>query len=171
MLLFLVSEAFLFGSLFWTYFYLRAKSPLWPPEGVHLEVGLMSVNTLLLLASSVTLERALASLRSGRGEEFFRGLSATILLGGAFLLLKTVDWVGAPFRPWDHAYGSIYFTLTGFHALHLLIGIGILGVLLLRARRGLLSPENRLPLEVGSLYWHFVDLVWVFVFLSLFVVQ
>lgn len=171
MALFIVSETFLFGSLFWTYFYLRSKTPIWPPEGVHLEVTLMSANTLILLASSATMGRALASMRRGDERGLVRGLSTTILLGSAFLVIKAFDWVTAPFRPWDHAYGSIYFTLTGFHALHLLIGILVLGALLLRARRGLFPSGHSLPLEVGGLYWHFVDLVWVLVFLSLFVIR
>lgn len=171
MALFIISEAFLFGSLFWTYFYLRAKTTVWPPEGVHLEVALMSANTLILLASSATMERALASIKRGDERGLVRGLSATVLLGSAFLAIKALDWLKAPFRPWDHAYGSIYFTLTGFHALHLLIGILVLGALLIRARRGLFSPGRCLPLEVGGLYWHFVDGVWVLVFLALFVVR
>jgi len=171
MLLFLVSETFLFGALFWTYFYLRGKSPLWPPQGVELEMLLVSVNTVILLSSSGTMQWAIGSARRGSRQGLAAGLLATLLLGAAFLGIKGWEWVHAGFRPWDHAYGSIFFTLTGFHGLHVLMGLAILLALLVRALR--LRPSQMAPLavEVGGLYWHYVDLIWIFVFTSLYIIR
>lgn len=164
MALFLVSETFLFGSLFWAYFWLGGRSPAWPPEGVDVGRLLASVNTALLVSSSVTVWRALRAVRRGDQRGLVLGLAATLVLGAAFLSITGWEWGHENFRPWDHAYGSIFFTLTGFHGAHVLIGLLLLAVLLLRALRRRFSPERHLAVEVGSLYWHFVDLVWVFVF-------
>lgn len=171
MVFFLISEIFLFGNLFWVYFYLRAKTPIWPPEGAHLAVALMSVNTILLLASSVAMQWAIYAGRRGRRGELVGALWATILLGGAFLVIKGWEWTHSTFGPWDHAYGSIYFTLTGFHALHVLVGLLILAALLIRALNHRFSSERHLAVEVGGLYWHFVDIIWIFVFSSIFLVR
>jgi len=171
MLMFLLSETFLFGNLFWTYFYLRAKSPIWPPQGVVLELPLIAVNTVILLSSSVTMQ--LAINRAGRGNRkgMVNTLIVTMLLGAIFLTVKGWEWTQVDFRPWDHAYGSIFYTLTGFHGLHVLAGIGIMGALLVRTLRLRESSLAPLPVEVGGLYWHFVDLIWIFVFTSLYIIR
>lgn len=171
MALFIVSEAFLFGSLFWTYYYLRAKSwPAWPPADVHLELGLVTLNTVFLLASSVTISAAIAAIRRGSQGGLAGGLLATLVLGAAFLGITGWEWTHASFRPWSHAYGSTFYTLTGFHAAHVLAGLAILAALLVRTLRGHITAERRLALEVGSLYWHFVDVVWIAVYSTLFLV-
>ncbi|MFQ5925284.1 MAG: heme-copper oxidase subunit III [Dehalococcoidia bacterium] len=172
MLLFLLSEAFLFGALFWSYFDLRGNNfPHWPPEGVHLGLLLVSINTAILLASSGAMQWAIVAIRRGSRGGLIGGLLATMLLGSTFLVIKGWEWATVPFRPWSHAYGSIFYTMTGFHALHVLAGILILLALLLRARRHRFSAERHLAVEVGGLYWHFVDLVWLFVFTSIYLIQ
>lgn len=172
MALFLVSEAFLFGSLFIIYYYLRANTVgAWPPANVHLALGLVTVNTVLLLSSSVTMHAATAAIRRGRQGSLARWLLATIVLGAAFLGITAWEWTHATFRPWDHAYGSIFYTLTGFHALHVLIGLGVLAALLARATRGRFSAQRHLAVEVGGLYWHFVDGVWIAVYSTIFLIR
>lgn len=172
MLLFIISEAFLFGSLFWTYFYLRAKATIWPPQGVHLEMLLASINTVILLSSSGTMHWAAAAIRRGDRGRLIAGLLVTFVLGSIFLVIKGWEWVHAGFRPWDHAYGSIFFTLTGFHGLHVLGGLFILLALIIRGLRGRMhGTQSTLAVEVGGLYWHFVDLVWIFVFTSIFLIR
>ncbi|MDP2659819.1 MAG: cytochrome c oxidase subunit 3 [Dehalococcoidia bacterium] len=169
MLLFLLSETFLFGNLFLTYYYLRAKSPVWPPPGVALELPLIAVNTVVLLCSSAVMQLAVNSARRGNRGATCRALVVTLLLGALFLTIKGWEWTQAGFRPWDHAYGSIFFTLTGFHGLHVLAGMVLLAALTVRtARAPSVAP---LPIEVGGLYWHFVDFIWIFVFTTLYIIH
>lgn len=172
MVLFLFSEAFLFGALFWTYYYLRGRLlPDWPPEGVHLGMALVSVNTAILLSSSATMHWATTAIRRGSRAGLVAGLAATFLLGATFLGITYWEWTQATFRPWSHAYGSVFFTLTGFHGAHVLGGLLILAVLLFRGLKGRFSQERHLAVEVGGLYWHFVDAVWIGVFTTLFVIR
>ena len=171
MLLFLYSEAFLFGSLFWAYYFLKFKTPVWPPEGVELETSLMSASTAVLLLSSGTMQASIMAIRRGSQRGLVLGLVATMLLGSAFLGIKVWDWFHLPFRPWDHAYGSVFYTLTAFHGAHVLGGLLVLAALLVRALRRLFSPDRHLAVEVGGLYWHFVDLVWLGVFSTLFIIR
>lgn len=171
MVFFLVSEAFMFGSLFWTYYYLRGKGPAWPPEGVELGMLLASVNTVILLTSSATMSWAARAIRQGNQVGLVTGLLATMLLGTTFLAITGWEWSHASFRPWSHAYGSIFFTLTGFHGAHVLGGVVLLLALLARALRRRFSPGRYLAVEVGGLYWHFVDLVWLGVFTTIFLIR
>ncbi|MDO8691350.1 MAG: cytochrome c oxidase subunit 3 [Dehalococcoidia bacterium] len=169
MLLFLLSETFLFGNLFWTYYYLRAKSPVWPPPGVALELPLIAVNTVILLSSSVVMQRAVNSAQRGNRRATWRALVVTLLLGAVFLTIKGWEWNHLAFRPWDHAYGSIFFTLTGFHGLHVLAGMALLAALTIRTLRA--PSVVPLSVEVGGLYWHFVDFIWIFVFTTLYIIH
>jgi cytochrome c oxidase subunit III len=169
--LFLVSEAFLFGALFIIYYYLRAHTLIWPPAGIEPHLATALVNTVILLSSSVTVSRAGRAIRSGSASGMARWLTATLVLGGAFLALKMYEWASNVFGPADYAYGSIYYTLTGFHAVHVLVGLGILGALLVRTRAGLFSAHRHLAVELGSFYWHFVDGIWVLVFATIYVVR
>ncbi len=168
MAFFLASETFLFGSLFWTYYYLRAATPLWPPAGVETDLKLAAINTGILLASSLAVWWAGRSVRQGKSAGTTRGLILTILLAAVFLGITIYEWTHASFRPWSHAYGSIFYTMTGFHAFHVFGGILVLSSMLVRNLRGVLSTG---ALEVGSLYWHFVDFIWIIVFTTLFIVR
>jgi heme/copper-type cytochrome/quinol oxidase subunit 3 len=171
MVLFIISEACLFGALFWTYYYLRGETPIWPPAGVDLNLFLPITNTLILLASSGTIWLAGSAVRKGWTKGLIAGLIMTILLGAAFLGITFFEWNHENFRPWTHAYGSIFYTLTGFHALHVLGGILLVLALLARTLRHRISAQNYLPIEIGSLYWHFVDFVWLIVFSTLFIIR
>jgi heme/copper-type cytochrome/quinol oxidase subunit 3 len=170
MVLFLVSEFFLFGSLFWTYYYLRAKTAVWPPAGVVLDNNLAYVNTAILLISSVFVWWAGWAVRRGRLKGLAAGLSISIFLGLAFLGITGYEWTHEPFRPWSQAYGSIFYTLTGFHALHVFGGVLLLSALLTRTLRGRFSATRFQAVEIGSLYWHYVDFIWLLVFSTLFII-
>jgi cytochrome c oxidase subunit III len=170
-MLFLISETFLFGSLFWTYYYLRSQSVTWPPAGALPGLTLPVLNTLLLLSSSVVMQWAVAGIRAGKIKRLSIGLGAVCSLGVAFLGVTAWDWVHQGFRPWTNAYGSIFYTLTGFHALHVLMGVVLLAILLSLSMRHRFSSGRFLSVEAGSLYWHFVDLVWLFVFTTVFIVR
>ncbi len=169
--LFLISEAFLFGSLFWTYYYLRADSQTWPPAGVELDIGLATVNTVILLLSSGTAWWAVRAIRKGSVNGLAFGLAATLLLGSAFLGITGWEWTHETFRPWTHAYGSIFYTLTGFHALHVFLGVLLMLFLLIRTVRHRFSSQQFVPVDAGSIYWHFVDFIWLIVFSTLFIIR
>jgi cytochrome c oxidase subunit 3 len=166
-LLFLISESFLFGSLFWSFYALRGQ-PGWPPE--HPDATLAAINTFFLVSSSATIWWASNCIQKGRQRGLALGLAATLLLGVVFLGITVFEWTHESFRPWTSAYGSIFYTLTGFHALHVFGGVLLMAALLTRALRHRFSPERFLGLEIGSYYWHFVDLVWIFVFSSIFII-
>jgi cytochrome c oxidase subunit III len=171
MVLFLISEAFLFGSLFWTYYYLRSTNAVWPPAGVHLDLNLAVINTIILIVSSGSIWWAGRAIRSGNEKGLALGLAITALLALSFLGITIFEWTHEDFRPWTSAYGSIFYTLTGFHALHVFGGILIMLALFARTVRHRFSSRNYLAVEVGSLYWHYVDFIWLIVFASLFIVR
>jgi cytochrome c oxidase subunit 3 len=171
MVLFLISEVFLFGALFWTYYYLRANSPVWPPQGVHLTMELAIANTAVLLASSGTIWWATFAIKRKSRKGLAAGIGLTLILGLTFLSITGWEWTHETFRPWSDAYGSIFYTLTGFHALHVFGGVVLMLFLLIRTLRNRFSATDFLPVEVGSLYWHFVDFIWLIVFTTLFIVR
>ena len=171
MAIFLASEAFLFGSLFFTYYYLRINNPVWPPAGVHLDIGLAVLSTFILLSSSGAIWLATRLIRRGSITGLAATLLATTLLGSSFLGITIWEWTHETFSPWASAYGSIFYTMTGFHALHVLGGVLLMMALLIRTRRGRFSPCNYLAVEVGALYWHYVDFIWLLVFTTLFIIK
>jgi len=129
------------------------------------------INTFFLLASSGSIWYAVRAISRGNRNKLTVGLAVTLSLGATFIGLTIFDWISQSFRPWSHAYGSIYFTLTGFHALHVLLGVILISALLTRNLRTGFSNDNLLPVDMGSYYWHFVDIVWVFVFTTIFIIR
>jgi heme/copper-type cytochrome/quinol oxidase subunit 3 len=167
--LFLISETFLFGSLFWTYYYLRAQTVGWPPE--HPSNTLAWINTFLLLASSGVIFWAARAIRRGNETGLLSGLIVTVFLGASFIGITGWEWFHESFRPWTNAYGSIFFTMTGFHALHVFGGVLLMLALTIRTARHRISAGHAVAVEIGSLYWHFVDLIWILVFVTIFIVR
>ena len=171
MALFLISEAFLFGSLFTAYYYLRSEAPVWPPAGVEIDSTLAIINTVLLLSSSGAIWWAVRSARRGGENSLAAGLAITMVLAAAFLGVTFFEWTHENFTPWTSAYGSIFYTLTGFHALHVFGGVVLMLSLLTRTLRRGFSSGNYTAVEVGSYYWHFVDFIWIIVFTSIFIIR
>jgi heme/copper-type cytochrome/quinol oxidase subunit 3 len=171
MLVFLASEAFLFGALFFTYFYLKINTPVWPPAGVQPDRGLAIINTTILLSSSGVVWLASRFIRKGNISGLAAVLLATAIMGSAFLGITVWEWTHEAFRSWSSAYGAIFYTMTGFHALHVMGGVLLMLALSIRARRGRYSRGNFTAIEVGSLYWHYVDFIWVLVFTTLFLIR
>jgi len=171
--LFLSSEVMLFGSLFSSYLLLRAGAAQWPPEGGLasdlLSVPLATFNTAVLITSSITMVLAWAGLKSGSLARFRVAMGATILLAFVFLAVKYVEYsqkVHAGHLPSTNNFYAIYFALTGLHGLHIVAGI-LVNTYLLTLGSALWKTNaeqftNRV--ENAGLYWHFVDLVWVFIF-------
>jgi cytochrome c oxidase subunit 3 len=180
MWVFLAAEAVFFGALILGYVEFRHAYPAeFDAASNHTKIVLGTLNTALLLSSSLFMALAVHAAQEGRRDRLVLSLVATMILGAAFLAVKfteySLEWrehlVPGPGFQWEGAgprhaelFFVCYFTMTGFHALHLLIGIGLLGFLTRKALAGGFSPANYNAVEVGGLYWHFVDVVWVFLF-------
>ena len=186
MWVFLVTEILFFGGLFLAYTVYRAQYPLAFAEASrHLDIALGTLNTAVLIISSLTMAMAVYSAALGRRKAIIAFLVATMALGATFLGVKAVEYAhkfhdhlvpGPGFHfPGPHAgpaeiFFSLYFTMTGLHAAHMIVGLGLLTVLVLQARKGRYGPEYYTPVEVSGLYWHFVDIVWIFLFPLLYLI-
>jgi len=171
MWIFIASEVMFFGGLIATF--LKYKLTLPTPEVAHLDVTLVGANTFLLLTSSFTLVLALAGLRDNRRGAFMGNLLVTVLLGAAFLGGQGFEFAtlyGEGVTLTSSLFGSTFFTLTGFHGLHVLVGVIWALVLLVRGGRGAYSADNDLGVEIFGLYWHFVDVVWIVLFTLIYLI-
>ena len=171
---FLATEVLLFGGLFTAYIVFRIKYPQMFYEG-HLKLDrvLGAVNTVVLIVSSLTVALGIGAIRKGKVGLLRLYLSLTILLAGTFLGIKYVEYIGKfshGIHPGTDIFFSLYFMLTGLHGLHVLAGIGVLGTVLFLAGRGDYSESYHTPVEISGLYWHFVDLVWIYLFPLLYLV-
>ena len=165
LVIFLVSELALFGSFFLQYGHNRIfKEYPWPPEGFHIPADATSINTAILVASSFTCEFALISLMRGKRAGLFWGLVVTFILGGIFLALQVVEYMNIGFTPQDGAVGASFFSLTGLHGAHVFVGLCLLLFCIIRVARGPISREKHPALLGTSIYWHFVDIVWIILY-------
>ena len=171
MLLFIISEVMLFGAFFTAYFFIRvvAESGWFPIDGRHLPVAVAGVNTAILLSSSLTMHWALEGVRAENRFALRAGLLTTFLLGATFLLVQINEYTHLGFAPRDHAQGTIFYCLTGLHGAHVFVGLNLLAMATTRAFRGHYSAKEHRGVEVPGIYWHFVDVMWIFVYSSLYV--
>jgi len=179
MLLFITSEVMFFAGLFAAYFNVRANAGLWPPinpetgEQFHLAIlPLVGPATVLLILSSVTTQFAVWAIRRGDRTAFIRNMSVSVILGIVFLVMQGIDYaiLGAEgITLTAGTFGTTYFTLTGFHGAHVFGGVIMLGVVLYRGMAGQFSPRHHDAVEAASLYWHFVDVVWIVLFSLLYI--
>jgi cytochrome c oxidase subunit 3 len=172
MVLFLATDLGTFGAGFAYYFWVRYGT--WPPgELPHLLTSLVLFNTVLLLTSSVTMHLAHLRLRGGDRKRYVRWLAVTQLLGTVFLGGQLVEYyefvVREGFTLGSGIYFSAFYGLTGLHGMHVALGLVIIGIVLLRSVAGQYSPERDASVTVSAMYWHFVDVVWVFLVVSLYV--
>ncbi|MGH2755580.1 MAG: cytochrome c oxidase subunit 3 [Actinomycetota bacterium] len=171
MIIFITSEIMFFGGLFGAYFSLRAGADVWPPDGIEVERLIPSLLTVVLLASSATVHNATAAARRNDGRTLRRTLGATIALGLLFLAGQAFEYSRLDFVAGDGAFASTFYATTGFHGLHVLIGVIILA--LARFELGRRGPDSRQlgRVEAAAYYWHFVDAVWIIVFTSIYLIQ
>ncbi len=166
LIMLILTETALFGGLVASWYYLEVNAALWPPNGVKLpELAIPIINTALLLSSSVTIIFAGRGLRNDNRRTAMLGVAASFVLGAAFLGLQIYEFVSADFAPTDHAYGSTWFTVLGLHGLHVLVGLLLMLALLYWLRRGYFTKDRHTTVHTVSLYWHFVDAVWVILIL------
>ncbi|MEE8188913.1 MAG: cytochrome c oxidase subunit 3 [Kiloniellales bacterium] len=175
MALFIVSEVMFFGGFFWAYFNaslfpVEATGFQWPPEGVTVfdPWSVPLLNTLILLTSGVTVTWAHHELREGNQKGTVRALIATVALGIAFTGFQAYEYAGAPFGFTEGIYPSTFFMATGFHGFHVIIGTIFLTVCLFRAAKGHFTPDHHFGFEAAAWYWHFVDVVWLFLFTCIY---
>ena len=167
--LFLASEVMLFGSLFSSYALLRTGATTWPQQSAVVSVPLATLNTLILISSSVTMVMAWASLSAHRLERYRVYMGATLMLGAAFLAVKAVEYsdkLSHGLLPSTDNFLGLYFGMTGLHALHVIGGMVVNAYLLGPGVRMWRSDAVRFTnrVEVAGIYWHFVDVVWIFLF-------
>jgi cytochrome c oxidase subunit 3 len=172
MIAFLGSELGTFGALFGYYFYIRAGAT-WPPAGLpELTSSLVLANTALLVASSFTLHWAEVSLRNENRRSFILGLFTTLLLGTVFIGGQILEYyefiVEKGFTFTDGIFASAFFGLTGLHGLHVTLGAVLIGIVFIRALRGQYSAQRHVSVTTASMYWHFVDAVWIFLVVVLY---
>ncbi len=162
MVAFLATEATLFACLVSSYFYLRSLSPRWPPEGIALpELRLPLIGTAVLVGSSLPMHWADCGIRQGDQWRLRLGLALSFALGAIFIGIQAVEYSRKDFQLQSNVYGSLFFTITGFHGLHVLGGLLINLYTQLRAWLGHFNERRHLAVQNAALYWHFVDAVWV----------
>lgn len=173
MMLFIASEVMFFLAFFWAFFNsaLYPIDGIWPPEGIETfdPFDLPLINTLVLLLSGCTVTWAHHALVQDNRRDFMVGLGLTILLGAFFTLLQGIEYSHAPFKFSDGIYPSIFFLATGFHGFHVIIGTLFLAVCFVRGWLGHFSPKQHFGFEAAAWYWHFVDVVWLFLFVAVYI--
>jgi len=187
MWLFLVTEIMFFGGLFAGYTIYRLPYPeAFAAGSHHTDLVLGSINTIVLIGSSLTMALAVYYAQSTRRNLLMTFLVLTIILGSVFLGIKGVEYyhkyvdhvvpginyqAEGPFGQQEQLFFLFYFIMTGMHTLHMIIGVGLLLVLTVRASRGRFSAQYFSPVEITGLYWHFVDIIWIFLFPLLYLID
>jgi cytochrome c oxidase subunit III len=178
MILFIASEVMFFVGWFWAFFdaslfpkTVEAVGGVWPPEGLEVinPFAFPLLNTLILLCSGTTVTWAHHALLHGDRDGLKKGLWATIGLGLLFSAIQAFEYIHAPFAFSGNIYGATFFMATGFHGFHVIVGTIFLAVCLIRAYRGDFTPRQHFGFEAAAWYWHFVDVVWLFLFLSVYI--
>jgi len=187
MWVFLLTEIMFFGGMFGAYTVYRAMYPgAFASTSHHMDTALGAINTMVLLCSSLTMELAVRSAQLGRKKPLLSFIGITVFFGLIFLFIKGLEYYhkyvehlipGYGFQYPQQAYFHpaqilfcLYFVMTGFHALHMIIGIGLMTWLFIKAKNDTFTPEYYTPVEICGLYWHFVDIVWIFLFPLLYLI-
>jgi cytochrome c oxidase subunit 3 len=170
MLLFIISEVMVFGAFFTAYFFIRvAQGDPWPAHGTTLPVEVAGVNTAILVSSSLTMHWAQTSIKNGNHLGLKAGILSTFLLGCTFLFVQINEYANIGFAPQDAAQATIFYSLTGLHGAHVFIGLSLLLFVTIRSFRGHYSPAEHRGVEVPGIYWHFVDIMWIIVYSTVYV--
>jgi cytochrome c oxidase subunit III len=170
MLLFIISEVMVFGAFFTAYFFIRVSTgDPWPAPGTKLPVEVAGVNTAILVSSSFTMHWAQTAIKKGNRFGLKAGILTTFLLGATFLFVQINEYANIGFAPQDHAQQTIFYSLTGLHGCHVFIGLLLLLFVTIRSFRGHYSPEEHRGVEVPGIYWHFVDIMWIIVYSTVYI--
>nr|YP_010478273.1 cytochrome c oxidase subunit III [Nesophrosyne sp. 23 GMB-2012]UVI59717.1 cytochrome c oxidase subunit III [Nesophrosyne sp. 23 GMB-2012] len=175
MMLFIISEVLFFSSFFWAFFHSSLSPTIevgmqWPPLGVKSfnPLSIPLLNTLILLSSGISITWAHNAIINNNISQTKQSLWITILLGIYFTMLQTIEYLEAPFSIADSVYGSTFFMSTGFHGIHVIIGTMFILISTLRVSKLHLSMYHHVGFETSAWYWHFVDVVWLFLYTSIY---
>ncbi|QPC81741.1 heme-copper oxidase subunit III [Phototrophicus methaneseepsis] len=164
MVMLITTEAMIFASLFSAYLYVRANSPAWPQGSIEVpELVIPLIGTALLLGGSVSIHLAQHAVRGDAPVQARTWMAVTFILALIFLSLQAFEYSRSPFTPTDNAYASLFFTITGIHGLHVIVGAVMVAILLMQSFVGYLSHARSGAVMNAALYWHFVDVIWLFV--------
>jgi cytochrome c oxidase subunit 3 len=171
---FLATEVLLFGALFTAYTVFRLKYPaLFQSEHLKLNRVLGTLNTFVLITSSLAVVLGVDAIRRGKARLLEKYYGVTVLLGAVFLCVKYIEWTEEfhhGLYPGTNIFFSLYFMMTGLHGIHVILGMGALTYVVILSRRGRFSGSYHTPVEVVGLYWHFVDLVWIYLLPLLYLI-
>ena len=171
MLLFIISEIMVFGAFFTAYFFIRVVGGAeWPAAGTELPKLIALVNTCILISSSLTMHWALEGAKHENRFALQAGITTTFLLGLTFLFIQINEYVHVGFAPHDHAQGSIFYGLTGLHGAHVFVGLCLLLTVVVHSFRGHFSAAEHRGVEVPGIYWHFVDVMWIVVYVTVYII-
>ena len=175
MVLFIASEIMFFGGLFGAYFTLRSAAPEWPPpDNPHLSAPYAAVLTAILVTSSVTMQFGVWAIRKNNQRRLILWLGVSLLLGATFLAMQALEYanlIREGMTLSSGVFGSTFYTLTGFHGAHVAGGAAFILIVLLRARSGQFTARYHDTVEMASYYWHFVDVVWIGLFSTIYLLQ
>jgi cytochrome c oxidase subunit 3 len=169
--LFLASELMFFAGLFAAYYDLRSQTANWPPAGVHLDVVESGIGTLMLALSSGAMLLATRAFNANLVRQARGWIGAAFVLGILFLAIAMHGWSRNTFGVSSHAYGSVFYTMTGFHALHVLVGVILLAALFFGLRSNALRGNDRAGAEGIAYYWHFVFIVWLGIWGTIYLIR
>jgi len=170
MLLFIISEIMVFGAFFTAYFFIRiVQGDEWPAAGTELPKLVAGVNTAILLSSSLTMHWAQTSIKNGNRRGLQAGMITTFFLGLTFLFIQINEYAHIGFAPSDSAQASVFYGLTGLHGAHVFIGLTLLAMVTVRSFKGHFTPHEHRGVEVPGIYWHFVDVMWIVVYTTIYI--
>jgi cytochrome c oxidase subunit 3 len=175
MVLFISSEVMFFGGFFGAYFDIRAGQKVWPPATPaipRLEIfPIATILTIVLVTSSFTMQAGLSAIKAGDRRGLIRWLKITLALGAIFLILQLYDYSQLGFGLRDGVFATLFYTMTGFHFAHVFGGALFLYLILLQSYRGEFSAEDHTGVEAATIYWHFVDAVWIGLFSTYYILR
>jgi cytochrome c oxidase subunit III len=175
MVLFIASEVMFFGGLFGAYFTIRSAAPEWPPPDTpHLSTPYAAVLTAILVSSSVTMQFGVWAIRKNNQRRLILFLAVSLLLGATFLTMQALEYanlIEEGMTLSSGVFGSTFYTLTGFHGAHVAGGAAFILIVLLRARSGQFTARYHDTVEMASYYWHFVDVVWIGLFSTIYLLR
>ncbi len=175
MVLFIASEVMFFGGLFGAYFTIRSAAPEWPPpDNPHLSAPYAAILTAILVTSSVTMQFGVWAIRKNNQRRLILWLAVSLVLGAIFLVMQALEYanlIEEGMTLSSGVFGSTFYTLTGFHGAHVAGGAAFILIVLLRARSGQFTARYHDTVEMASYYWHFVDVVWIGLFSTIYLLQ
>ena len=171
MLLFIISEIMVFGAFFTAYFFIRVVGGAhWPADGTTLPKVVAGFNTAILISSSGTIHYAQESIRKNNRLGLKLGMIGDLPARATFLFIQINEYAHIGFAPQDHAQGSIFYGLTGLHGAHVTIGLMLLSFITIRSFRGHYSADGYRGMEIPGIYWHFVDIMWIVVYFTVYII-